>query len=132
VFEGFKRRLAEKNARDTLQKAKDGIASLSRLDPPMLYFARSGLTNAHEGLVDQFGPFETWNRQTRTAAMSQLMKTISAAQKTRGSSISDQATVVGSFGAQILFFYYDSIDMIEPTGSEIRNIISNWADFETN
>jgi hypothetical protein len=130
MFEGFKQRRAEKLAEDTLWKAKSAIESLSQLDPPLLHFARSGLINSHNGLTDQFGPFEEWNRQTRTAAMSQLMKMISAAQKIRGIAIGDQATMAGSFGAQLLFFYYDSMEMIEPRGGEIRDLIATWADFD--
>jgi hypothetical protein len=130
MFEGFKQRQAQKLAEATLNKTNSAIKNLSELPPPLLHFARSGLISAHDGLVDQYGPFEEWSKSTRTAAMSQLTKMISAAQKIRGGSIGDQATMVGSFGAQLLFFYYDSMEMVEPKSVEIRDLIATFADFD--
>ncbi|MDK9698379.1 MAG: hypothetical protein OEL76_18555 [Siculibacillus sp.] len=130
MFDNVKRRWAERQADSTLTKVKDGIGSLSQLPPPHVHFAKSGLTCSHDGLVHQFGPFKNWNRKTRTAAMSQLLASISEAQKIRGNSISEQATILGSFGAQMLFFYYDSFELVDPKGAEIRQIIEIWFEFD--
>ncbi len=130
MFDKFKRRWAEKQADATLKKVKDGIRSLSQLPPPHMHFAKSGLTCSHDELVQQFGPFSEWNRKMRTAAMSRLLEEISAAQRMGGNSIGAEATVLGSFGAQMLFFYYDSFELSDQKGAEIREIIENWFEFE--
>jgi hypothetical protein len=129
MFDKIKRRWSEKHADAMLIKVKEGIQSLSQLPPPHMHFTKSGFTCSHDGLVEQFGPFCDWNRKTRTAAMSQLLKSIFAAQKMSGNNIGEEATILGSFGAQMLVFYYDSFEVSDPKGAEVREIIENWFDF---
>lgn len=131
MFEGFKRRLAEKAADDTLRKTRAGIASLRELNGPMAHFAKSGLRNMHDGMVEEVGrPFNEWNRATRTGAMKTILNMITAIQKVPSRNVAEEATLLGSFGAQILFFYYDSFEFDGPKGSEIRRLIEDWAEFD--
>ncbi len=130
MFKSIGRWLSKRHATKILTKVREGLSSLSSLPPPHKHFVRAGLTHVHIDLVLRLGSFCNWNRRTRTFAMSILIRDISEIQRGPMNSMSEQAGVLGSFGCQMLFFYYDSFEMPDPEASEIRRLIEEWFDFK--